>query len=300
MRSPSVLRPLVVACAVLGFGAFSAPLSAQTFAVKEAGLATPESVVHDAHADVYLVSNINGVPSEKDGNGFISRVNPDGRVDALRWIAGGRNGVTLHAPKGLAIVGDTLYVSDIDCVRRFNRTSGAPAGETCVEGATFLNDLAADGNGTLYVSDTGIRIDASGVTPTGTDAVYRLRGTDAPQIVARGADLKNPNGLWWTPGGLVVVPFGANEVWRYAPDGTRTVVATTPSGQLDGVVGLPDGGLLVTSWEGSAVYRLSSGGAVSTVATGIPSPADLGFDAKRSRALVPVFTENRIEGLPIK
>ena len=34
---------------------------------------TPESVRYDADLDVFFVSNINGNPSEKDGNGFIAR-----------------------------------------------------------------------------------------------------------------------------------------------------------------------------------------------------------------------------------
>lgn len=281
--------------------AVSGNASAQSFAVdKEAGLSTPESVLHDAAADVYLVSNINGSPSEKDGNGFISRVSPDGKVAALKWIEGGRNGVTLHAPKGLAIDGDTLYVTDIDCVRRFNRTSGAPMGETCIDGASFLNDITSDGKGTLFVSDTGIKFGPSGAAPTGTDAIYRLRGSGSAEAFVKGKELMNPNGVWWTEAGLVVVPFGASEVWRYAADGKRTVVAKTPAGQLDGVVGLADGGLLVTSWEGSAVYRVSASGDVTTAASSIPSPADLGLDVKRSRALVPVFTENRIAGVDVK
>ena len=57
----------------------------------------------------------------------------------------------LQVIDGLAMVygkGDTLYVADIDCVRRFVRTTGAPAGEICFPGATFLNDLATDANGT--------------------------------------------------------------------------------------------------------------------------------------------------------
>lgn len=263
--------------------------------VKDAGLQTPESVLHDPTTDLYLVSNINGVPSEKDGNGFISRLSADGKVAMLRWIAGGRNGVTMHAPKGMAIVGDTLFVADIDCVRKFNRTSGAPAGEICIDGASFLNDVAAGPDGTVYVSDTGVTIDASGVTPTGSDAVHRIGSDGTAAVVVKGADLQRPNGLFWTRSGLIVVPFGGHDVRRYDRAGSRTTIASTPAGQLDGVVGLPDGGFLVTSWEAGAVYRISSDGAVTTFATGLPSPADLGYDAKRQRVAVPLFQENGIE-----
>ena len=71
---------------------------------------TPESVLHDPAQDIYFVSNINGSPTAKDNNGFISRVRPDGAVENLKFIEGGHGGVTLNAPKGLAIRGDTLWV----------------------------------------------------------------------------------------------------------------------------------------------------------------------------------------------
>ena len=63
-------------------------------------MSTPESALHDPEADVYLVSNINGGPCDRDDNGFISRVSPDGQVLDLKWIDGADPGVTLHAPKG--------------------------------------------------------------------------------------------------------------------------------------------------------------------------------------------------------
>src|SRR5438105_1560066 len=95
---------------------------------------TPESVLFDEQADVYLVSNVNGQPTVKDNNGFIARVRPDGHVDSLHFIQGGRGGVTLNAPKGMGIRGDTLFVADIDEVRMFSRTSGAPLGSMRIPG----------------------------------------------------------------------------------------------------------------------------------------------------------------------
>src|SRR2546426_7894859 len=78
------------------------PPAATKLAVVE-GFLTPESVLHDPVQDIYFVSNINGSPTAKDNNGFISRVRPDGAVENLKFIEGGHSGVTLNAPKGLAI-----------------------------------------------------------------------------------------------------------------------------------------------------------------------------------------------------
>ena len=269
------------------------PAAAGRIEVAKAGLMTPESMLHDEGADVYLVSNINGAPSAKDNNGFISRVSPDGKMAALKWIAGGQKGVTLHAPKGLGLHGETLYVSDIDCVRRFNRETGAPAGETCIEGATFLNDLSVAPDGTIYVSDTGIRLDESGMTATKTDAVYRIGRDQKPAALIKGPELTNPTGVVALNGGVLLVPFGGAEVWHIDANGARHTMGRMPAGQLDGLLRLEDGTILASSWEGQAVYRLAKG-QTSAVLENVASPADIGYDAKRKRLLVPVFTEDRL------
>src|SRR5258707_2917915 len=101
------------------------PAPGATKALTVAGFSTPESVLHDSTQDIYFVSNINGSPTAKDNNGFISRVRPDGAIENLKFIEGG-HGATLNAPKGLALAGDTLWVADIDAVRAFNARTGAP------------------------------------------------------------------------------------------------------------------------------------------------------------------------------
>ena len=116
LATPSVLV-LLAACAPRQEAPPAAEVTAPAQVAVAEGFATPESAIHDPDLDLWFVTNINGVPSEKDGNGFISRVRPDGTLDSLRFIAGGLNGVTLNAPKGTAIVGDTLWVADIDAVR---------------------------------------------------------------------------------------------------------------------------------------------------------------------------------------
>ncbi|MEO7965729.1 MAG: hypothetical protein ABIT38_17605, partial [Gemmatimonadaceae bacterium] len=146
------------------------------------GLSAPESVRYDSDLDVFFVSNSNGAPSEKDGNGFIARIDPAHPDSATRFIESGKNGVVLNAPKGMVIVGDTLWVTDIDALRGFNRRTGAVIA-TIDFGplhATFLNDIAATPDGALYITDTGIRIDASGATThPGKDRIFVVRGRDA-------------------------------------------------------------------------------------------------------------------------
>ena len=143
----------------------AAPAEFSRAASIQGAFQTPEAVRFDAADDVFFVSNINGPPSAKDNNGFISRVRAEGgEIDSLMFIAGGRGGVTLNAPKGLAITGDTLWVTDIDAVRAFDKKTGRAIASYPVRGAVFLNDITAGPDGALYITDTGIRIEASGMS----------------------------------------------------------------------------------------------------------------------------------------
>jgi len=262
--------------------------------VAEVGLQTPESVLHDPVADVYIVANINGNPTDKDNNGFLSRITPDGEVAELKWVEGGRDGVTLHAPKGMAIKGDTLFVADIDTVRMFHRETGAVLGARGVPNATFLNDMTVGPDGTVYVTDMGMRAGASGFEPSGTAAVYRFGPDGQPQAIARGDALSAPNGIVADEQGVIVVPFGGNRPLRIDASGNITPMDSLPAGALDGVVRLDDGSLLVSSWDGRAVYHVMPGHTMVAVAD-VESPADIGFDRRRNRVLIPIFNGNRLE-----
>lgn len=128
--------------------------SAALSILSEVGFLTPESVVFDKRRDVYFVSNINGGPLDKDGNGFISKVTPQGQL-TLKFIDGSLEGIDLDAPKGMTIAGDILYVADIDSIRKFDAISGKQLGSISVPGATFLNGLSTGEKGKIYASDSG-------------------------------------------------------------------------------------------------------------------------------------------------
>lgn len=264
--------------------------------VYEGVFSTPESVIHDPDADVYLVSNVNGDPFEKDGNGFISRILPDGEVEAARWIESGTGGVTLHAPKGLALKGDTLFVADIDTIRAFHRRSGEPLGAIGVPGATFLNGLAVGPDGTLYASDSGL---SAGFVASGNDAVYAIRdGAAVP--VATGTALAHPNGLLASGDTIYIAPLDASTVLALTGGNEPAVVTALPAGALDGIARGPDGSILVSSWEGEAIYRIRGGDdEVEVAVPSVDTPAGIGFDARRGRVLIPVFAGDEVRAVTI-
>jgi sugar lactone lactonase YvrE len=262
--------------------------------VSDAGFKTPESVLHDTRADVYLLSNIEGSPLAADGQAFISRVRPDGSVENLRWIDGGAAGVQLDAPKGMAIAGEVLYVADISFVRKFERSTGRPIGSVKIEGATFINDVCADADGNVYVSDSGI---STGFMPSGGDAIYKLEARDQFSVVARSATLGRPNGLSASSDGLWVATFGSGELYKLTRSGERSAALRPPKGSLDGVVQWKQR-VFVSSWEGSSVYELSDGRFEERV-SGVAAPSDIGFDEKRQRLLIPLFYDDTLVIQPL-
>lgn len=263
------------------------------------GFSTPESILHDAEADVYLVSNINGPAADVDGNGFISRVSPDGNLLHLRWIDGLSPGVTLNAPKGMAIVGDTLLVADIQCVRRFHRPTGAPLKDLCIQGATFLNDITATAKGDVFFSDMG--------SPGRPGALYVLRNTaDVPRKLSladgtmlEGEWLGSPNGVYADASGLYVGTFHSGELFRVDTKGQRLQLVFPTGRGIDGLVSLGDEELLFSSFFDATIFRLGPDGSVQPFAEGVETPADIGFDRKRDRLLIPHFDGDAITFLDV-
>lgn len=265
------------------------------------GFDTPESAVHDATADVYLVSNIRGAPLAKDNNGYIARLAPGGGMQRY-WIEGGKNGVTLHAPKGLALVGEVLWVADIDTLRKFDRTSGTPLGEVVIPGATFLNDVSGGPEGAVFCTDTGL--DAQ-FAPSGSDAIWRVDKDGKATPLIRGAELGQPNGLVARQGGVYVVSWRDGSFFQVDYRGTRTDLGKAPTAQLDGLVRVEDpagtgaASWYTTSWAGSCIYRFDVSGGCTKLPHTFEQPADCGLDAARRRLLLPLFGANRLEVIPL-
>jgi sugar lactone lactonase YvrE len=264
------------------------------------GLNTPESVLYDQATDEYIVSNIAGDPLAHDGNGYIAKLAPDGKVIEAKWIEGKKKGVTLNAPKGLAIAGDKLYVGDIDTVRIFDEKTGAPAGEVKIPGGTFVNDLAVAHDGRVLVSDSGLRSGKQAMEPSGSDAVYAIDKDKKLTTIAKGKELGGPNGLLPRADKTWVVGFQSGELYSLDAKGKRADVQKLPNGSLDGIVALPSGDLLVSSWDASGVFRGKPGGSFEVVLEGVKAPADIGYDTKRGRLLVPLFNDNEIRVYDVK
>jgi hypothetical protein len=257
-------------------------------------LQNPESARYDRDLNLWFVSNVNGNPGAKDNNGYITRLKPDGTPDSAKFIVGGKKGVTLNGPKGLAITGDTLWVADIDAVRGFNKRTGAPIASVNAPQAKFLNDVAAGPDGVLYITDTGVVPDPkTGIKHVGPDRIYKVTGRKA-EVALESPQLGGPNGITWDANEkeFVIVSFLAPSIFGWKPGSKDLRPLGTGPGQEDGVEALPDGRLLITSWADSSLFVLDNG-RPTKVASGIASPADIGINGKT--VAVPQLMENKVQ-----
>ncbi len=271
--------------------------------VVEAGLSTPESVLWDSARAVWYITNINGSPLAKDDNGYIVRVGPDGaKLDSLPLINGADDDITLHAPKGMALQGDTLWVADIDALRGFNVMTGMPVAsiELGARGAMFLNDVAVGSEGEIYITDSGFRFDDAGnAVHAGTSGVFEVRNRVARRVLTlpKGS---GANGIAWdrARNAWAIVGFNTPTVFSWVRSAQQATELGAGPGGGDGLLVFDDGRMLFSSWADSSL-TLFAGGEATTLRRNLPGPADLGYDPARRLIAVPLFTSNRVEFWPL-
>lgn len=272
---------LMLACSL-----FAASVSV---AFEVANLSVPESFIVDDDTGYYYISNINGKPTEKNNNGFITKLNPDGTLLDKKFVQGGEKGVTLNAPKGLLISGGLLYVSDIDFIRVFDKKSGGLKREIDIRSfdPKFLNDLAMDYNGRIYATDMG------------ANRIYRIDPAqhDKVELFASGDEFASPNGIRFTKrnGKLLVAMWDTGELlWIDLFGKTRKYVTKKKLDTgLDGLDFDEDGNLFVSSFTSGKIFRISNEKGLEELVTDLVSPADISLDRKNRLILVPSYNGNR-------
>jgi sugar lactone lactonase YvrE len=255
----------------------------------------PAAALYDEQRDLYWVSNSNGEGS--DDNGFISRLDPAGQVVTMNFIDGSRSDVTLNSPAGIALKGDHLLVADITALREFDAETGKPLGKIEIPGAKRLSGVAVAPDGNVYVSDLGAELDVAGSDTSTLDAVYRVSPQGVLSTLSKRTALRGPSALVADTSGLWLVNVGGELVHLLAGNITAPAAAEGNGGQsyplglgaLRGLTRVPDGTFLVSGWRGDKVWRGTPGGSFESVIDGLEAPADLGYDTRRQRLLIPLF-----------
>lgn len=214
------------------------------------GLDQPESVVAHGGGDLFI-SNVAGESDERNGKGYIARVTKDGEMLEQRWASG------LNAPKGMAVVGNRLFVADLERLVIIDADS-AEVLEELTPGAQMLNDVAADDQGQVYVSDMA------------GNAIYRYADGKF-EVWLETSDLGHPNGLEITGDEMLVASWGFplsddmstdNLGTLYQVDMTSGQMTPVPGtnelGNLDGVLRHGDE-IWVSDFMSGDLYRTGPG-----------------------------------------
>jgi len=240
----------------------------------EAIFNVPESVCYDPEVNVLYVSNINGAPTDKDTNGFISKCNLDGSIIMLEWVTG------LHAPKGMGIVGSKLYVTDIDRVAQIDLKSGEVLKFYEVPAANFLNDIAVDKSGNVYVSDM---MDTK---------IYRI-SADTIGLWLDDKVLTSPNGLFVQDDLLLI---GCQKIVKAGLSDGKIQEWVRETGGIDGLEGTGDGSYFFSDWQGN-VYLLNNEQKIEKLidlTTEKKNAADIAFNPVDNILYVPTFGANTV------
>lgn len=253
------------------------------------GFETPESVLPDPANNIAYVSNVAGKPTDKDGNGFISTMTLGGKMVEAKWATG------MDAPKGLALVGDRLFTADIDKLVEIDTKTGKIVAKHEAPGAQFLNDVAADKDGAVYVSDMM------------KNTIWRFADGKFEQWL-ESADLKAPNGLFidgdrmivasWgkgfdgekteTPGNLVVVEIAGKTA--------KDLGEGKPVGNLDGIEPAGEGAWFVTDWVAGGLYRIDETGKAELLLDLNQGSADIGYAPASKTLFMPMMNDNVVVG----
>lgn len=256
------------------------------------GFDAPESAYVDLASNAIYVSNVGGSPGEKDGKGWISKLDFSGKVLKARWVDG------LNAPKGLRAHGGTLWCADIDEIVSIDIYSGTLLAKVKVADAKFLNDVACGPDGAVYVSDMAL------------SRIYVLKAGKL-EVFADGPDLEHPNGLLVEGDSLVVGGWGIPEAdfstkvpgRLYKLDlatKKKTLITPIPLGNLDGVESDGQGGYVVTDWIAGKVFRVGSDGAHRLSRQFAKGAADHSYVALAGVLILPHMMENKVGSYALK
>lgn len=265
------------------------------------GIDTPESTYYHSETKTLFVANIAGGGTDKDGKGWISKLDLDGKVLEAKWVQG------LNAPKGMRSSDNFLWVSDIDRVHKINIDNKEIKTFEAVEKDKniFLNDIAIDPlSGDVYISDTI------------GEKIYRI-ADERITVFADGDNLEGPNGLLVVDDKLLVGGWGKRigSGWdttehgnlyslglaRSDTPGKKTVITKDKVGQLDGLEVVSFNQFIVSDWMNGQISVIHTGdGSHAEILNTRKGTADIAWIQSEKLLIIPQMEESKILAYEIR
>ncbi|MDZ4698502.1 MAG: hypothetical protein SH809_02245 [Rhodothermales bacterium] len=249
------------------------------------GINRPESVAFDAATNALYLSNIVGNGTDKDGNGYIAKVAPDGSSIDSTWVVG------LDGPKGVDIGNGKLYVADIDQLVEIDIATAEITARYPAAGAIFLNDVTVAPDGAVYVSDMN------------TATVWQLKD-GAFEKWLEGDVIRSPNGLFAEADRLLIA---ANGTAVENPGNARYLMAiayadksVTPLrdeqgiGSLDAIEPDGKGGYILSDWGAGKVMHYTVAAGATEILAESQGTADLDYVPAQRMLYLPIMMSDRL------
>jgi len=238
-----------------------------------ARLKSPESVAWDSLGNTFLISNA--------GNGKI--ISLDDRGKYKNYLSKG-----LKNPRGLKVLPPYLYVTDNTQIHAIDLETRKIADSITIDGAKMLNDIEADRDGRLYVTDT--KADRLFIV---NPATRQVQSISSPLLAA-------PNGIVFDyprKQMLLVCLKKASPVLSFNVDTSELAVfKETLYDNLDGIAIDDLGRIYFSSWGESAIFVIPQAqNRFENWKSGLESPADIYYHQPTNELIVPLFEQNRIE-----
>jgi DNA-binding beta-propeller fold protein YncE len=246
-------------------------------------LRTPESVLVDPSQNVLYVACINGAPKLENNSSYIAKVGLDGKVIQLKFAD------KLNSTKGMGILGDKLYVTEMTQVAEIALATGTILNRYPIEGAKFLNDIAVDTRkGVIYVTDSN------------DSKVWAITNGKASLLLG-GDPLRGTNGLLFEDNQLLI-GNGDGSLLSLDPTSKKLTTLAKVTGGIDGIVALGKKTYMVTEWAGKVWYIHADGTTELTLDTSPQkiSSADVGYHPGSQMLFVPTFFHNTVKAYTLK
>lgn len=226
---------------------------------------SPESITYDTVSNRYLISNTSSSKIvQRDRNGVVSDF------------------VTVGSPiHGVTVHNNRIYVCNGTRVKGYDLITALEVFNVTLTGSTFLNDLAADANGILYVTDFNGR------------RIYKLNTITQGFWIYVANTTNTPNGIYVdTPRNrLLLCCWGGSAPIRSVnlADSSISTIVNTSYSNCDGISLDKLDNVYVSTWGIQSVVKfdINFANPPTIVTAGLSNPADIYVNRKTDTLAIP-------------